>query len=110
MLKFPIEYFVLTDHLVHIRMCEDVLFIIFINLTQLYILKIKQQYISKIIYFFFCKEHADFNEFYIAVRINKTILHRALSMPYYTFEERKRVFNLICEPVITKDSKSNDGF
>jgi len=68
--------------------------------------KIKQQYISKVIHFF-CKEHADFNKFSFGVRNNKTILHKALSMPH--LKKEKKVSNLICEPVITKDSKSNDG-
>lgn len=49
--------------------------------------KIKQQYISKVIHFF-CKEHADFNKFSFGVRNNKTILHKALSMPHLKKEKR----------------------
>lgn len=50
----------------------------------------------------------DFHNLTFMKKINKAILHKALSMPYYTPEERKKVFNLPCdlsEPVITKDSK-----
>lgn len=58
------------------------------------------------------KKEFDFHNLTFMIKINKAIIHKALSMPYYTPEERRSVFNLTChlsEPVITKDSKLNDS-